>query len=305
MLRYISQALRGTPEALLQHSNVMASERGIEAGLQTLANLEQGDPPHDDDAPIFLLSAGWRAGSTLVQRLVMTSGVMMWGEPYNACGLIQGMAATTTAFRRDWPLPQYYQPSDASALDLSADWIANLYPSVADFHRAHRAAFDTLFAQPARRSGAARWGIKEVRLGAEHAFYLRWLYPKAKFLLLYRNPLRAYQSYANAGRAWYDTWPDRPVFTPSMFGAHWRRLTQGYLHHAQALEALLVRYEDLQVDDTLIEQIETYLGLPIDRSLLARKVSGAWVEQAHVNRLERWLLKRAVGPLAQELGYVW
>ena len=305
MLEYVSRAFRGSAQARLEHSLAVASAPSIRSGLRQLAALEPSSTEPDDQRPIFLLSAGWRAGSTLVQRLVMSdANVLMWGEPYNACSLIQRLAATTVAFRGDWPLPHYYHDGTRPKL-LSEQWIANLYPSIGAFRRGHRAALDAMFAQPASEAGASRWGIKEVRLGSEHAFYLRWLYPKARFLLLYRNPLNAYQSYANAGRSWYDDWPDRPVFTPAEFGAHWRRLTEGYLRDATELDALIVRYEDLPKDPTLVDRIEAYLELRLDRSVLEKKVSGAWVERAHVNRLERWLLKRATSPLAEKLGYRW
>ena len=59
-------------------------------------------PPADpaDDAPIFLLSAGWRSGSTMLQRLLMSDpGVLIWGEPYDECGLVQALAGCAKAFR--------------------------------------------------------------------------------------------------------------------------------------------------------------------------------------------------------------
>jgi hypothetical protein len=305
MFQYVSRALRGTSEALHNQQLAIAEKPSIKSGLRQLAPLPTDTPVLDDDAPIFLLSAGWRAGSTLLQRLVMSdSNLLMWGEPYNICGFVQRLADTTIAFRRDWPPPHYYYDGTATRA-LSQTWIANLYPSIADFRRGHRAALDTMFAVPARRAGALRWGIKEVRFGSEHAFYLRWIYPNARFLFLYRNPLDAYQSYANAGRHWHDFWPDKPVFTPTAFGIHWRRLAVGFLRDADELGALLVKYEDLHTGNDLIERIEAYLNLRVDRALLETKVSGSWVEQAHVNRLERWLLRRAVAPLAQQLGYHW
>ena len=42
-----------------------------------MSDLEKG--------PVFLFSAGWRSGSTLLQRLITHGGeVMMWGEPFGA-----------------------------------------------------------------------------------------------------------------------------------------------------------------------------------------------------------------------------
>ena len=43
-----------------------------------------------------------------------------------------------------------------------------LFPSLEELRKAQRALFDALFAEPARKAGTRRWGIKEVRLGAEH-----------------------------------------------------------------------------------------------------------------------------------------
>ena len=160
---------------------------------------------------------------------------------------------------------------------------------------------------PSRRGGAARWGIKEVRLGSEYAFYLRWLYPKAKFLFLYRNPLDAYRSYARYGRSWYDIFPNKPMFTPTAFGTHWCQLMQGYLRDAKKLDALLVRYEDLIGECPPLEEIEAHLGIRMNHSVLGAKVGSSEQggEKLRVSVLEKWLLKRAVSPMAKELGYDW
>ena len=47
-------------------------------------------------------------------------------------------------------------------------------------------------AAPARKRGFARWGVKEVRWSGAHGLVLRWLYPKAHFLLIVRDPVSAY-----------------------------------------------------------------------------------------------------------------
>ena len=120
--------------------------------------------------------------------------VFIWGEPYDHCRIVQALAETTKAFTPDWP-PQRYFYDGSEKSELSARWIADLYPSLEDLRQGHRAIFEAMFAKPARETGANRWGLKEVRLGAEHAHYLKWLFPKARFLFIYRNPLEAYRSY--------------------------------------------------------------------------------------------------------------
>jgi hypothetical protein len=100
------------------------------------------------------------------------------------------------------------------------------------------------------------------------------------------------------------------VFTPREFGAHWRRLMQGYLAEADALGAMLVKYEDLAGGALPLARIDQYLGIATDHAVMARKVRGdARADRAEgkaqVNALERWLLRRAVGPTAERLGYGW
>jgi hypothetical protein len=275
--------------------------------MQQLQTLCPVDATNDDKAPIFLLSAGWRSGSTLLQRLIMSDPrVLIWGEPYDECGLIQAIAGSMKAFRPGWPPQEYFY--DGTPPDrLTGEWIANLFPSLEDWRKGQRALFDTTFAEPAKRAGAERWGIKEVRFTAEHCAYLRWLYPKAKFVFLYRNPLDAYRSYCRYGRSWYDTFPDRPVFTPIAFGTHWRKLMQGFLKDAKALDALIIRYEDLVAGHTPLDKLENYLGIAIDRNVLKARVgtSERGGEKGQANALERWLLRRAVAPVAEKMGYVW
>lgn len=307
MHQYLMSALRGPAQARAAHRQALLRHPCIVTGIEQLHSACPVADIKDDEEPIFLLSAGWRSGSTLLQRLIMSdSQVLIWGEPYDECGIIQALADTMKAFRPNWPPAEYYYDGTPPA-DLSSSWIANLFPSLEDLRNGHRAFFDVMFSEPSKRGGAARWGIKEVRLGSEHALYLRWLYPKAKFIFLYRNPLDAYRSYARYGRSWYNIFPNKPMFTPTAFGTHWRRLMEGYLRDAKILDALLVRYEDLVGDCPPMKEIGTYLGISMNHSVLDAKVGSSerGGKKVQVSRLEKWLLKRAVSPVAEGLGYKW
>lgn len=307
MFRMLSDAFRGPAAARTAHRRAQGQGVSLAAAVKCLEGCRSVSSEEDPESPILLLSAGWRSGSTMVQRLLMSdSRVLIWGEPYDECGLIQAMAESMKAFRPGWP-PEDYFYKGTSPAELTSEWIANLFPSLEDWRQAHRAMFERLFAHPARQAGAARWGIKEVRLTTGHCAYLRWLFPNAKFVLLYRHPFHAYRSYCRYGRQWYDTFPDRPVLTPTDFGRHWRRLMEGFLRDAPILNAMLVKYEDLISGSASIDELERYLGVSVDRDILQRKVgsshgSGRTVS---VSALEKWLLRRQVYPLAYRLGYVW
>jgi hypothetical protein len=305
MLQQLISAFKGTAQARAAHRRALASYDGIFSGMQELH--AQCPPPaaEDDEQPIFLLSAGWRSGSTLLQRLLMSDpNVLIWGEPYDECGIIQALADSMKAFRPGWPPADYYYDG-TEPVQLSGEWIANLFPSLEELRNAQRAFFNALFVEPARKAGTRRWGIKEVRLGAEHCYYLRWLYPKAKFLFLYRSPFDAYRSYCSHGRNWYNTFPDKPVFTAHEFGRHWRDLAEGFLQHQDELGAVMVRYEDLVAGKAPLVQLEAELGLRIDASVLNAKLGSAerFGKNMGISRADAWLLRRAVAPIATQLGY--
>jgi hypothetical protein len=264
------------------------------------------------ERPIFVLSAGWRSGSTLLQRLVMSSRtVLIWGEPFGDHGLISGLASSLGRLRGYGSRGDVFV-GGRSITSLSNDWVANLAPTYGYLVSAHRAFFEQLFAQPSAAQGIKRWGIKEVRWGAEEALYLRWLYPDAQFLFLVRDPLEAYRSYRK-WRCWYARWPDKPVFTPTAFGRLWRQLTSEFRQVHQELGAQIIRYEDLVGGQVSIEALSRYLDLSLDPAVISKRVGSSAEPRRlaqnpkarEVTAIERTLLKHALAGSHHELGYTW
>ncbi len=251
--------------------------------------------------PIFLLSAGWRSGSTLLQRLVCSSGkAFIWGEPHGQAGVIPLMTRSACVLREDWPSEESIAPRGPMG-DVSERWIANLCPETQDLYNGYRAFFDSWLAYPAASRGAARFGLKEVRLDAENARFLEWVYPDARFVFLVRNP---YDTWASAkGMGWEYLWPNRILSTVEEFVSHWRRLAEGFAAW-QGDNALLVRYEDVVSNPRAIDDLIEHVGLADwDPKVLENRVRGWKAPPTPLTAVELVQIRELAGPIAQKLGY--
>jgi hypothetical protein len=66
--------------------------------------------------PLFILSAGWRSGSTLLQRMLIgNEQLMIWGEPYHRSNIVESMLGQLALLHGGWPPAEYYfDNSDAN-----------------------------------------------------------------------------------------------------------------------------------------------------------------------------------------------
>jgi hypothetical protein len=277
-----------------------AIRRGIERIAERFPDA-RGDAP---DEPIFILSSGWRCGSTLLQRLVISGNAMIWGEPYAHSAFVQELAGTLATWAAE-PPPADWMLSDGTRRDtLVGSWVANLYPEPRHVLEAHRAFFRTMYATPATELGYARWGFKEIRLGIEHAEYLRWLFPRAKFLFLYRDPYASFRSHRGNGA--YFRWPFDWVTSPARFAEIWRDLVKGFLDGHERVGGMLVKYEDLCSGKLPVETIATYVGLPLRAEVLSLRVTEKGegpTSREPLSERDRRAIRRVVDPLAARLGY--
>lgn len=262
----------------------------------------------DDAHPVFLLSAGWRSGSTLLQRLICSSGeIVMWGEPLGESGAVAKLADSLTVFDKQWP-PDPYVSSDLPLESFSSSWIANITPPIAALRQGHRALIDTWLAQPAMELyGQRLWGSKEVRLTIEHALYLKWLYPNARFVFIYRNLFDAYLSWR--GNSWLSEWPGYYSYSPIAYARHWKLLLSGFLDGHREVDAMLIRYEDLIAGKVDLPKLAAHIGIQrIDAAVLEERIAspndGKWRgKKRHLTLLEKAALKSIAGGLLKRLGY--
>lgn len=259
--------------------------------------------------PTFIFSAGWRSGSTLVQRLVTSTGqILVWGEVGGALNSIadaferyrQMLGPGGERFRHGFGgegLAQYEAFRTAPASGMH-QWIACMNPPEDVVLASFRKALEAIYAVPAAALGYQRWGVKEVQSGLDTALFLRRLWPNAKFVFLIRSPYACLLSIKRRG--WID-WPGgrSPV---RFFAEHWQRLAADF---RQADFGLLVRYEDLVNDPDALLNLCKYLDIqPVDANFL-RESRADWQAQnrAQLTAWERWQARRILGAEMRRHGY--
>jgi hypothetical protein len=251
--------------------------------------------------PVFLLASGWRCGSTLLQRLVCSSGeLLMWGEPYGRANIVPALTRAAMVLREDWPGPGHF-PADEVYEQAADHWIANLYPPPAAMIEGYAALMDAWLAKPARDRGFGRFGLKEVRLQAMDAAFLEWLYPDARFLFLVRNPWDAWSSCK--GAAWFVQWPTHKVTTAAEFATLWLRIAKSFTTWPTD-NAMLVRYEDLKRASFDLEQIRSHCQLEaLDPAPRDKVIRGMAKPPIPLDADEVAQIRQIVGELAPALGY--
>ena len=288
--------LAGTRSARRSYRAGLARQASPEAGIRAFFAAAGAEPAgRPAESPIFIFAAGWRSGSTLLQRLVASDGrVLIWGEPYDRSGIVQALARSLAPFSASWPPPGYPQASGSLA-GLPESWLANLYPPPAALRTALRGLFLELFAVPARAQGASRWGFKEVRFGLAEALLLKGLFPDARFLFLRRDLEAAYLSYKgfSGSMDWYASWPRQPVFTPWAFARHRAGIIGEFEAALAATAGLLIDYAELASGRIDLARISAHCGVRIDAAILAGRVGSGLKDgkPLPLTRLEKLLLR--------------
>jgi hypothetical protein len=281
----------------------------LERALAVLdaATREVQEPAEDD--PVFVASIGWRSGSTLIQRALMTDpSLLVWGEPLAHLLYLNRLAEPLLGISEDWP-DQSHWLSHRPDVDLTRDWVATLAPDAGHLKAAYRAFLDTWLAVPARQRGFKRWGVKQVRWTGEDAVVLRWLYPKCKFLVIVRHPVSAYQSMRNFG---FDPpayvhlmkWPDHWIASLDDYARYWNELALSWGHVIDKLGATWIRYEDFVDGRADLDQIGRSFGLELQSNVArAAKVGGSLFKTV-VTDDERRRINELTAPGRQLFSYL-
>ena len=195
-------------------------------------------------APLLVLAAGQRCGSTLVQRLLCSHPrVMIWGEHD---GQLRPILAALKRLRI-WADHDAAIARDELATSGYQGFIANLTPERLCIDDACRAFIETLFAKPAFEVARPIWGFKEVRYGLSDALLLRELFPQLRVIQIVRDPRDVLRS--------LDDWENHPGWTRRNTEAalrHWLTVARSFIGSSADpnLRSLIltVRYEDLIAD---------------------------------------------------------
>ncbi len=256
--------------------------------------------------PIFIFAAGWRSGSTLLQRMLMSSGkALIWGESGGALKCFAEAARRYEQMlgpgniRYEYGFggngDEEFKQFEKSGKNGVHTWIACINPPEQIIKDALRKTLEDIYAETARRMGYQRWGVKEVVAGTDTARLLMELYPKAKFVFLVRNPFACILSIKR--RDWMDQKGMRDPLT--YYANHWKKLASGF---RTAGFGYYVRYEDLVEKQEIRQVLMNYVELTdLPEDFISRSRAD-WEAQNmdKLTRMERLKIHRL---LSDEMAY--
>ncbi|AZU60411.1 sulfotransferase [Neobacillus mesonae] len=145
---------------------------------------------------ILISSATHRSGSTMLQRIFNArENTLIWGEHKGVltdfCNLQKKLNNYSSRFKKQ-------RISYFNTNENPSNWIATMNPSNEFInnavHQSVKAFLDNLYAQ--HRETHDIIGFKEVRYGQDELELFRKCYPKAKIILLVRDPRDVWKSHS-------------------------------------------------------------------------------------------------------------
>jgi hypothetical protein len=235
-------------------------------------------------APLLVLAAGQRCGSTLVQRLLSSHPqVLIWGEHAGQLRQLLAIGDRLRTWTTDFGDPGRL----GFARSGYQSFMANMTPEADRIDRATRAYLEQLFARPAQEAGRPIWGFKEVRYGLLEANAVRRLFPDCRVLHIVRDPrdvLRSLDVWERAGG-----WPRSDT---ELVVADWKRVAASFWTSDVEPWVLRLRYEDLVAEPALWSmRIAEHCGLSIelfDDAVFGRRIHGAGLRGQARREIRDW-----------------
>ncbi|QBF81853.1 hypothetical protein EXU30_03430 [Shewanella maritima] len=248
---------------------------------------------------VFIFSACWRTGSTLIQRFLNTSDdLLIWGEPNYLLPFHNAFTKSVAHFKAvEW------QHTSLEELGFQKAWIPVLNPKSQQLLEGYRAFFNTTYGGQLAQYGKRRWGFKEVRQNAyQHAEMMKTLFPDCKIIFHYRNPYEVYESLLSTD--FHQSFND--PYQPIRF---WANNMKDFIDTAkiERLGAIVIAHEDF-VDEVKsmseMEKVASFAGVKLTTTMvetLHHKVGGTssqvGLEANVVNKIDQVIS----GTLGQEL----
>jgi Sulfotransferase family len=221
---------------------------------------------------VFVLAGGGRTGSTLLQRLLISTGeIMIWGEHGGL--LLDGLQRMVAG------MAQWIESEGARHLERFRNegwnsWIPNVNPPHEAFVDGARAALLRSLAAPAAELGYPRWGFKEIRYTGGAVELLKIMFPDAAIIVLVRHPEATLRSIK--GTAFYEKdYQSRP----EVFLSRWASSSSSLARACRADGSVrLWRYEDIVADpEAAIASLAAHVAIDaarFDRSAIATYIGG-------------------------------
>jgi hypothetical protein len=253
--------------------------------------------------PVFVFSACWRSGSTLVQRYITASGeVLVWGESGGALNDLYSahlgwkqMLSDEDTFHKDGiggrGALAYEEFFSKSKDERPHSWIATMNPPLQQIENALRDLLLNIYVDSTREAGYQRFGVKATRGDLPTARFLRTLFPEAKFVFLVRDPLAVLLSIKR------HNWMERPASQATLryFCEHW--LTRA-AQFRQADFGMAFRYEDFIGDAGLRDRLMDYLEIdsrPAEDFIQSSRVDWMTRDTSRLTAWERGWIRHWLG----------
>jgi hypothetical protein len=253
----------------------LASADGYPALPPRLAHAGRDSP---SSPPVFVLSAGWRSGSTALQRLIISGGAaFIWGEPYPTSRLLprlQRIAVEVGII--DGQPDRVLSGTDLSA-EMSDSWVATTNPPASAIMGGIRAMLQETYWDPLRETGFTSWGAKEVVATPEQIRLLAHAFPEAYFVCVVRKPTAAYRSFRRFVVSGVTTRPGgavrlRWVKGPVGYAENWVRMARAFRGFEEDPRFHLFRHEDITGDPAFAERLGGLLGMQLSSEAWATRV---------------------------------